>query len=141
MKSKGNSTVFVAIIGLVGILVGTFGKEGIDYMKGKPPLDMSEANVQQYQNVYVFIRSRPKTDRYKSFGTVETNSLVRAVESANNKRGFGNIMKSVGQSLLNDIPFENRLNEIVIEAKKVKPELQGLIFSDNLTKCEMIKFN
>ena len=135
-KNDSRTQIIKALIGLAGIIIGTFGTIFIRYLQ---PQDRSIAKVQQYEGVYVFIRSRPNTD-YVSLGSVETNSLTRTVESTQGKKRFGNIAKSIGQSLITELPFENRLKEIVAIAKQRQPQLQGLIFTDDLTRCEEIKF-
>jgi|GEM_PF-4696958 len=140
MKKESNKQVLIALFGFLGILIGTFGTLMVDYLKPAKPDDYSTAQVQQYQGVFIFLRSKPKTIKYTSLGLTETNSLTRAIESSSNKKGFGKIVKTIGQSFLSDISFENRLNEIVMAAKNLHPEVQGLIFYKDLTECEMIKF-
>jgi hypothetical protein len=141
MKKENNKTqLLITVFGFLGILIGTFGTLMVDYLKPAKAEDYSIAQVQQYQGVYLYLRSKPKTIKYSSLGIAETNSLTRAVESSANKKGFGKIMQNLGQSFLNDISFEKRLNEIVVAAKNLHPELQGLIFYKDLTECEMIKF-
>jgi hypothetical protein len=136
-KSDYRARIIVAIIGVIGILIGTFGTIIIKPKIETPP--PGEAKVDQYNGVYVFIRSNPKSD-YDIITTVETNSLNRAVESASGKKGFWKVLGNATESLLKDLSFENRINAITEEARKVYPDVQGLVFIDDLTKCQVIKF-
>lgn len=139
-KMNSRTQVIIAIIGLLGITIGTFGTMLVNFLNAPEPkpIDFSVSKVQKYDGVFVFIRSRPK-ENYTSLGIVESNTAVRAAESGTGKKGW-DILNNVGKSLLKDISFENRLSSIVTEAKKEKAGVEGLIFIDDLNKCEAIKF-
>ena len=133
---------FVAIIGFLGIIVGTFGtillKPNVETAIKRYPYD---AKVDQYEGVFVFIRSSPQNNNYKTIAIAETNSLMRAVNASKGKRGFWNVLANASESFLNDLDFDNRLKEMIVEAKRLHPEVQGLIFIDDLTRCKLIRFN
>ncbi|HKR03141.1 MAG TPA: hypothetical protein VJY62_00790 [Bacteroidia bacterium] len=141
-KWSNRTKIACAIIGLIGICVGTFGtliiKPNVEQSKPIPP---DHSLVQQFQGVYLYIRSKPENVNYTSLGIINANSLTRAVENANHKKGFGNILESVGKSVVKDLSFENRLSAIIEGAKNYNPEVQGVIFLKDLTECELIKFN
>ena len=141
MKGKDNKTqIFITLIGFLGILIGTFGTLLVNYFSpiSSSKIEVSTGKAQQLDGIYLFIRSQP-VERYVSLGTVTDNSVVRAAKSGTGKKGL-DIFKSIGKSLINDISFENRLKSIIGEAKRSKENVQGLIFSDNLNKCEAIRF-
>src|ERR1043166_95852 len=102
---------------VVGLFLGIAGVFFYESYSQKDNLSViiqpSDAVTGQCQSIYVYIRSHPKKTDYTSLGFVETNTLTRAIEASEGKRGFGNIVKSFGSSLFSDIPFENRLIEIV----------------------------
>jgi hypothetical protein len=132
-KSETNAKVIVAIFSLC---IGIIATVSFDYFKSK---DLSIGNVQKYENVFLFIRSKPVTNNYIILENVYTNVLTRAVESGTGKKGW-DIFKKVGESLFKDMSFETRLDEIITAAKAKHPNVDGLIFSNDLTECQLIEF-
>ncbi len=134
---KNRTQLYIALCGLLGVVIGTFGNMLLEHMK---PKNYSEGIVQEYQGTLLFIRSRPKETNFKSHGIVSTDAASRAVEAAQHKKGFGKFLESIGKSIIDDIPFQNRLDKIIVEAKHAYPKFDGLIFNDDLTQCEIIEF-
>lgn len=137
-NNENKYKIISALIGLAGIIIGTFGTWYVNnYLTENDP---AQAKVQQYEGVYIFLRSRPLHQNYTSVGIVKTNTLSRALESTQGKKKFGEILESIGESLVNDVKFDSRLEEIVQRAKEQYPQMNGMIFSNNLTECEVISF-
>jgi len=129
--------LIIAVVGLISLVIGTFGSFLVEnYLK---PPNLSEALAQQFDHVYVFIRCAPQHP-YFDIGTLQTNSLTRIATSTENKKGVGKVLTSIGQSLLGEIQFEERLKQVVDEARKSKPNVQAIIFNKDLTSCELIRF-
>ena len=134
---KNRAQVYAALIGLLGVVVGTFGKMWID---SNQPKDYSIGKVQEYKGIFIFIRSRPVQNTYTSLGIISSDVIERAVESSSEKKGLGKIFESFGKSVLSDMTFENRLTKIVEAAHRYSPTIEGVIFNDDLTQCEVITF-
>jgi len=142
-KSQNRTNITVAIIGLLGVFIGTFGMKYYEDNYGEKILPKNNvAYVEDYKNsgIYIFFRSRPHSDNYTVIGTVDGNAILRAIENAEGKKGLGNILKGLGNSVLNDLSFENRLDKVVEQTIKDYKGVEGIIFSKDLTKGEAIKF-
>ena len=116
IKSQNRTKVFIAFIGLIGIIVGTFGTTIYNqYFSGTitVPSDNSLSYAMKQNGIYIFFRSIPH-DKYIKLGTpINTDVASRAIENAEGKKGLGNILKGVSNSLLKDLSFENRLTSII----------------------------
>lgn len=139
--SDNRTKIVVALMGLAGVCIGTFGTNWYNNKFGEEiQPENNLAYTQEYKGIYIFFRSRPQDNKYKSLGIIDGNAIFRAIENAEGKKGFGKILQSVGNSLANDLSFENRLEKVVEQTIKDYDGVEGIIFSKDLTKGEAIKF-
>lgn len=143
VKSQNRTKILVAIIGLIGVCLGTFGTSLYNkYFVETIQPENNLAYAQEYKGIYVFFRSRPQDNKYISLGPIDGNAVFRAIENTEGKKGFKKIFNSVTKSLTDDLSFENRLDKVVEQAKEDYKDqgVEGIIFSKDLTKGEAIKF-
>lgn len=124
----------------MGVMFGTLGTTVYNKYFAEPiQVENNLAYTREYKGLYIFFRSNPQ-GKYTTLGTVDGNAILRAIENAEGKKGFGKILQSVGNSLANDLSFENRLEKVVEQTIKDYDGVEGIIFSKDLTKGEAIKF-
>jgi hypothetical protein len=141
VKSQNRTKITVAIIGLIGVLAGTFGMDY--YTKHYTEIILPESSIayaEQHDGVYIFFRSRPIDNTYTKLGDIDGNTIFRAIEDTQGKKGFKNLFNSVAKSLGSNSSFEKRLEQVIAGAKEQYGGVEGLIFSKDLTKGEAIKF-
>jgi hypothetical protein len=146
-SGSGVSKVLVGIIALIAAVVASLGTRIYDdYIVEDISLitevDNDFAIVQKINGVYVFLKSRPLSQNYSILGPpIQTNLIFRAFENSKGKKGVGEILKGIGNSLSQDFSFEKRLNVIIEKTIEKYPEVDGIILTKDLTLCEAIKFN
>ena len=141
VKSQNRTKVFVAFIGLVGVCIGTFGMKWYNDNFGQEiVVEKNMAHVQNHNGLYIFFRSTPISGTYESMGSINTNSIFRAIENTQGKKKFGDILKSIGNSVVQEHSFEKRLSLVVDKVSEQYSDADGLIFQRDLTQCEIIKF-
>jgi hypothetical protein len=138
MSSSGLSNITIAIISLVTAIVSAIGTQLYnDYVS--PPISESTANVHQQDGVFVFIRSLPSYD-YTPLGVINENTVGRAIGATKGKKGK-QFWNSLAKTLVTDVTsFSGRLSSIVGIVKTSYPQADGVLFSDDLTECTVIKF-
>jgi hypothetical protein len=141
LRSQNRTKIWVAMIGLVGVLGGTFGtKIYNEYLGGTISPQNDVAHVDEHKGILIFFKSRPHSNEYIKLGNVNTNVAFRAIDNVKGKKGIGNILKGLGSSLTGELSFEIRLDAIVEEAIGQFQGVEGVIFSKDLTQCEAIRF-
>lgn len=91
------------------------------------------AQAQTIKNVYVFIKSKP-TNQYDYLGSIELkwyNNLTKLTEQS---------MQSALKNISSIISFSDNLDNAINEVKQKYPSADGVIFNDDMSNCEVIKF-
>lgn len=92
-----------------------------------------EAQVQTMKNVYVFIKSKP-TNQYDYLGSIELkwyDNLTKLTEQS---------VQSALKNITSIISFSDNLDNAINEVKQKYPSADGVIFNDDMNRCEVIKF-
>lgn len=132
-KKNRQVQIFTAIVSIVITLISV---GGFNYFQ---ELEPEKAQVQQIDGLYIFIKSKPSNE-YQSLGLHNMNSIDRAIESSQGQKKFKDFIKEVGKSLLDDLNFDNRLKKVLFFVKQNIQNVEGIIFSDDLTEFEPIRF-
>lgn len=125
--------IFTAI---VSIAITFISVGGYNYFQESKP---EKAQVQQIDGLYIFIKSKPLNE-YQSLGFHQMNSIDRAIESSQGNKKFKDFIKEVGKSLINDLDFDNRLKKVLFFVNQNIQNAEGIVFSDDLTEFESIRF-
>ena len=99
--------------------------------------NLSKSN--EINGVLIFIKTNPIC-KYTVLGVCK-NDLLDQVGSATKEKKFGQVIKGLFDVSNQNMDFQKLLDNMVEKAKKEHPEVEGLIFKENLSSCEIIKFN
>lgn len=133
---------------LLAFLLGAILLFGVYYLGYLPPrttgvdksLTDDFAQVSQIQNIYVFLESRP-ANKYTSLGTFQGDNAIEMLQSIGiGKEKFGNVLLNMLNTGNQNLNLYEVINKMVEGTKEKYPEASGIIFSDRLKKCEVIKF-
>jgi len=108
--------------------------ENPDYIKK----DKALCSANDINGLLVFIKGTPIKD-YEFLGTVK-NDFIDQVNDASQKKGFGKLVKGLLETTTNNIDFQKLLDSMTSKAKQDYPKAEAVIFKDNLSNCEVIKF-
>ena len=91
------------------------------------------ATAMPVNGIYVFIRCKP-TSAYDFLGTVELKWYDKLLQ--NNQQN----LVSMIDNLTSILSFSGNLINSVNEVKQKYPSADGVIFDDDMSRCEAIKF-
>lgn len=144
MATKNNSTNFF-LISILMLIIGA----GLMYFlapiinsESENALTNEYAKVKKINDLYVFIESTPADpESYTTIETMEGDNLIDIVNSLGigkekPKNVFANIVNTLGDNLT----FDKLLDKITEKAHSQYPDATGVIFSDRMKKCQVIKF-
>lgn len=109
-------------------------RDNPDFVKKEKGL----AEVMSIQNVYVFVKTEPVSE-YTVINTCKNDFIDQSVDTIKGKK-LGKALRGLLDVSTSNIDFQKLLNHMVEKAKQEYPEAEGLIFRDNLSNCEVIKF-
>ena len=97
------------------------------------------ANVEKISGVYIFIKSEP-TCAFEVLGSVKNDIADQVKDNTTGKKGVGKLIKGVFDVTKNNVDFTELLTNMVALAKKKYSNVNAVIFKDNLSNCEAVKF-
>jgi hypothetical protein len=137
-KSSGSSSLLLFFAFLIGGIIGFLAfKADAKPTEKERKLSKEYARVETMQDLYVFIESVPATDDgFESLGTFECtgDTTVGAKETV------AQALCRLFYSTKDTLPFDQRLSMMISNVKTNFPEANGVVFSDKMKKCNVIKF-
>lgn len=91
------------------------------------------STVDSMNGIYIFIKSKPSSN-YKYLGTIDLNWYDHLTRS-----GQMDIHSTI-KSLSSIVSFNDKLESALKQAKEKFPDAQGVIFDDDMSKCEVVLF-
>jgi len=93
----------------------------------------ASATAQTVNGIYVFVKSKP-TSRYDFLGAIELKwyDKLTTLDQQN--------LESVIHNLTGILSFRDNLVNTINEVKQKYPSADGVIFDDDMGRCEAIKF-
>lgn len=137
-KKESNSIILPLIAGiLIGIAL-FFGYNS--YFPEQ--LSNDYARVQRYNGLHIFLHSEPlNKESYEVLQAIEANNAVDVISNAGiGKEKAGKVFKNLftgGKSL----GFKEKLHNMTEQAKQLYPDADGIIFSNDMVRGQVIKFN
>jgi len=102
----------------------------------KKEYNLSKSN--EINGVFIFIKNNPIC-KYSVLGICK-NDVLDQVGSATKGKKFGQAIKGLFDVSNQNMDFQKLLDNMVEKAKKEHSDVEGLIFKENLSSCEVIKF-
>jgi hypothetical protein len=109
--------------------------EDNNYIKKEKSISSSENLV---NGLYIFIRSEPVLE-YEVLGTIKKDFLDQFSDNSSGKK-FGNVIKGIVYTATDNIDFQKLISHMAELSKETYKDSEGIIFNDNLSSCEVIKF-
>lgn len=109
--------------------------EDINYVKKEKSLSKS---IDKVNGLFIFIKSEPVFE-YKVLGTVKNDFFDQVSDNTDGKK-FGNVIKGILNTATDNVDFQKLLTHMADLSKQTYMDAEGLIFNDNLSSCEVIKF-
>jgi len=100
--------------------------------------EISLAKAEKFNDIYVFIKSEPACD-FEVLGPVK-NDFTEQVKDNTKGKKLGKIIKGVFDVTKDNVDFNTLLNNMVERAKNQYSNVNAVIFKDNLSKCQAVKF-
>jgi RNA polymerase subunit RPABC4/transcription elongation factor Spt4 len=145
MASKNKSIIFLSLI--LMLFIGA----GIMYFIAPqiiPPKEVEKALTNEYAKVkkindlYVFIESFPANESsYITLETMEGDNLIDIWNSFGiGKDKFGKVLLNIANAGKNNLIFYEILTKMTEKVHNQYKDASGIIFSDQMKKCQVIKF-
>lgn len=93
----------------------------------------SNATAETMNGIYIFIKSKP-TNKYDFLGSIELKWYDKLTELEQQ-----NIQSAI-KNLTGIISFSDNLENTLTQVKQKYPTADGVIFDDEMSRCEVIKF-
>jgi hypothetical protein len=137
--SSGGSSLLLFFAFLIGGIIGYLAfKADVKPADKAVKLSKEFAKVDVIQDLYVYMESVPANqDSYESLGNFEINGDTTVI---NSKENVGQALSRLFSSGKETLSFDEKLSQMLENIKSNFPEATGVIFSDRLKRCEVIKF-
>jgi len=110
-----------------------FSINSCTFPKSQNDDQFSQSKVKKVAGVYIYIMSEP-TAPYEKLGDIKF-TLYDKVLSLNNKS-----ISQVSADILASFSFDKNLNNSINEVKLKFPEVDAVVFDDDMSNCTAIKF-
>jgi hypothetical protein len=93
----------------------------------------AEARAEKVSGIYIFIKSKP-SQPYDFLGSLQLKWYDKLMQIEQ-----GNLQSTIF-NISSIIDFNDNLQNTIIQVKQKYPNVEALIFNDNMNVCEAIKF-
>ncbi len=93
----------------------------------------ANATAQTVNGVYIFIKCKP-TSNYDFLGSIQLNWYDKLMQTDKTN------LESVVHNITSLVSFSDNLENTLNQVKQKYPTADGIIFDDDMSKCEAIKF-
>ena len=93
----------------------------------------SNSTAETMNGIYIFIKSKP-TSKYDFLGSIELKWYDKLTELEQQN------LQSAIKNLTGIISFSDNLENTLTQVKQKYPTADGVIFDDEMSRCEVIKF-
>lgn len=140
-KTSSNLSLVILMFLLgAGLMYGLFQLNIIPSNESK--FTNEYAKVRKINNLYVFVESAPvDPDSYTTIDIVEGSNLIEIWDSlgiGNDK--FGKVVNNIFNTGKDNLVFYEKLLRMTEDVYKKHNDASGIIFSENMRKCQVIKF-
>ncbi len=135
-----------AILFIFGILVGATGLYFYyphlpeNMQLNKPKYTEQSAEVEKLLGVSVFVKCKPQKpyELISKFKDENALDILGGLGIGENR--WDRVAENIFNAGTENLIFSNKLQKVVQNVKEKYPEAQGIIFYDNLSECEVIRF-
>ena len=103
-------------------------------------IDKSTAKVQRIGGLYVFIKSEPETPYKVIDNVIGKDVFERAADVGVGKEKPGKVLKNIIKSATEELSFSKKVSLMAAEAARKHRDAHAIVFRNNLSNCEVIKF-
>lgn len=103
----------------------------------EPVYQKEYARVRKYKGIYVFINSQP-VNQYEELGTISA-SVWDNLKIEKGDRA-GTVIRRISNSEKEHITLSDMLEKVITNATLEYPEAEGVIFTDKMNSCQVVKF-